>query len=382
MTKLKESGSLVLVFLLAAMAQSALAQDLAMERRAVLRSFGKVEHPELNLFPVLDEPGIVYAQRVAYSGAESLRLHFIRLNEDAADGTWEIRVLQNGEVKSQTTNAELATGSYWSDEYVGSSLRVELHSTTADNPIKIQIADVAVRKMAPSRLSITGENQLVPITRHAAWVQNLGKSIARLRFVADDGEIYSCTAFLVSPNLMLTNQHCIAGRTELESALVDFDFDSKIAETFDTRLSTIVASDYELDYSLVELVNVVDRTPLTFDESTAKTGQELLIIQHPGGEPKQVSVDDCAVGEQSVKGRSDEQSDFEHLCDTETGSSGSPVIDWNSRSVVGLHHLGFEEDNNNLLNRAVHITLILNDLDGLRARIMGPAPENEVPDEE
>jgi V8-like Glu-specific endopeptidase len=237
--------------------------------------------------------------------------------------------------------------------------------------------------MAPVRLSITGENQLTAINLQEAWVQDIGKRIARLRFVADDRKIYTCTAFLVAPQLLLTNQHCIAGDTELESALVDFDYDSAIAETLFTRLKTLVANDYDLDYSIVELLDTVDRTPLSLDEAAAIADQDLLIIQHPGGQPKQVSVQDCKVGLQQVKGRGDVQSDFEHLCDTQTGSSGSPVIDRQHRLVVGLHHLGFEEDNNNLHNRAVHIGMILDDLDeALRARITGENSDNENADED
>ncbi len=357
---------------------AAFAQDLATERKAVLRSHGSVEHADLDLFPVQPSPGLVFEQPVAYPDAESLRLHFVRLDEEAADGSWEIRVLQDNETRSTITHVELAGKSYWSDEFAGSMVVVQIHSTESDSPLRVRIEDVAVGKRAPVRLSITGDNQLTPIDLQDAWVRESGTSIARLRFTADDREIYTCTAFLLAPRLMLTNQHCIAGTTELESALVDFDYDSKIAETVFTRLSAIVATDHGLDYSVVELKDAIDRPPLVIDATPAQADQELLIIQHPGGEPKQVSVEDCVVGQTPVPGRGDVPSDFEHLCDTQTGSSGAPVIDRQNRKVVGLHHLGFDEENDTLLNRAVHIGLILEDFDdGLRDAISGDCNEDD-----
>jgi V8-like Glu-specific endopeptidase len=168
---------------------------------------------------------------------------------------------------------------------------------------------------------------------------------------------------MLAPGLMITNQHCISSQSELESALVDFDYDSETSDTLFTRLSQLVVSNHDLDYSIVKLSETIERPPLRFAGTPIATGDKLIVIQHPGGEPKQVSVEDCAVGTPFVMGRTLSDTDFEHLCDTQTGSSGSPVIDNERHLVVGLHHLGFEEDNNNLLNRAVHIDRIQADIE-------------------
>jgi len=361
------------------------AQDLATERLAMLPSFGDVEQTEVSLFPVRESPGLVFTHPVARPEAESLRIHLVRADQEAVDGTWEIRVLlPSGELKSRITHDELESGSYWTDEYVGSKVTVEIHSTVEANPIEIKIADIAVAKIAPIMLSITGEGNLTPIGSMPDWVQDMGKSIARLRFVADDRKIYTCTAFLITTDLLLTNQHCIAGTTELESAIVDFDYDTVIADTVFTRLSILTASNYDLDYSIVEMRDTVDRQPLAFDPDVAANDDQLLIIQHPLGEPKQVSVQDCLVSSSPVTGRGDSntKTDFEHSCDTLKGSSGAPVVDRQQQLVVGLHHLGFEEGNSALLNRAVHISTILDDLDDdVRKKILTEENDNEECDE-
>ncbi len=338
------------------------AQALVEERRAVLRSSGNVKTPMINMLPTLDTAGRIAIQPLSYEGAEALRVQFIRTDDLAATGTWHIEIHQNDKLKESIHSEDMLAGSYWSGKHLGSTLNIELHSSVIDNPVVIQIAGIAVIKKPPVRQSITGEDDLSPITAHMPWVKEIGRSVARLEFIGDDKEVYTCTGFIVAPQLVMTNQHCLSSEAEMKSAVVEFDFDSAAADTVFTRLKNSVATSYTLDYTLAEMVAPIDRPALNFRAVAVTATQDLMIIQHPGGKIKHVSVIDCEVGRPNVVGRKNPASDFEHLCDTETGSSGAPVIDRQQRQVVGLHHLGFEEDNNNLLNRAVHIGLILADL--------------------
>ncbi len=61
-------------------------------------------------------------------------------------------------------------------------------------------------------------------------------------------------------------------------------------------------------------------------------GEYVSIIQHPGGEPKQISVRENQLVELA-------ETRLIYLCDTAPGSSGSPVFN-DSWQVVGLHHSG------------------------------------------
>lgn len=344
------------------------AQDLAVERSKVLRVIGQTKNVDLPLFPIADTVGLVFQQEIVEPGAEGLRIHFEITRSGEA---WGVQIKDAaGEVAWSTWDNEVGGDDFWSDEIAGDKLTVEVHSSRPSNLLQLTIDKIAVVKPEVTPVSITGVNQLASIVDQDDWIVDLGGSVARLRFVGDDGGVYVCTAFLVTSDLMLTNQHCIASQSEMESALVDFDYleEGVIGRTL--QFSELIETDHTLDYSVVRLSQCVGRTPLELDTNHPADEEQLLIIQHPGGEPKQVSIADCTVDGPLVEGRGGTETDMGHQCDTKGGSSGSPVFQFNSRRVVALHHLGINPASGNLFNRAAHIDLILSDMDpAVRAEI-------------
>jgi len=156
----------------------------------------------------------------------------------------------------------------------------------------------------------------------------------------------------------------------MRSALVDFDYDSSRASPSTLRLTEIVAKDPELDFALLRLAEPSGRWPLRLESREPSEDQALLIIQHPAGEPKQVSVLDCRVSGAQITGLTTKLTDFGHLCDTLGGSSGSPVQDIKSGTVIGLHHLGFRSGHADPVNQAVKIGLIIQRLRDTNPRIL------------
>ncbi len=343
-------------------------QDLAAERRRVLTQIGVTREVDLPLFPLAEGVGVVFRQEVLESGAESLRIHFAVLHEGEG---WGVRITDPAGTSAWSTWAGAEKGAgFWSAEIAGERAIVEVHSLVPRSGLELKIDRVAVRTAKVTPVSITGVNQLASIVGQDEWIRQIGRAVARLRFVGDDGQVYVCTAFLITADLMLTNQHCIASDSERQSALVDFDFDAPDAETTTLRLDQLLATDIALDYSVVRLARCVGRVPLQLDPTRPPDGAQLLIVQHPGGEPQQVSIADCEVDGVEVAGRDGTLTDFGHQCDTIGGSSGSPVMLFESRRVVGLHHLGIRPGSPDLVNRAAHIGLVLDDLDpALRAEI-------------
>jgi hypothetical protein len=166
---------------------------------------------------------------------------------------------------------------------------------------------------------------------------------------------------------VLTNQHCISNDEERTSALVDFNYDIEGTPTSDIRVAEIVAADPGLDYALLRLASDPPAgtarlyfAPTDWKWTPAPDLHPLVIVQHPSGAPKHASIADCRLsGLDRVGVKPGDRCDFGHLCDTLGGSSGSPVMDWQSGLVVGLHHFGFIEGSNDPVNQAVLYTRIL-----------------------
>lgn len=330
--------------------------SLEAERAAVLKSIGDVEQSDVRLFPLETDAGLVFRHIISRPDALNLRLHFT-VRRSARD--WRLEVKSQGESVWAISDEEAASGGFWSDEIPGSRVEITIESSSPDNALELVIDKLVVGRSKITPVSIVGPNQLSPIGRQDAPIVALGRSVARLRFVADGGGAFTCTAFLITRDLMLTNQHCLATPTETESALVDFDFDSATARRTTMRLKELLATDIPLDFSVVRLTQPVDRAPLGLSTTRPQDGGTLLVIQHPAGEPKQVSIADCAVSGAMVPGRDGSPVDFGHTCDTKGGSSGSPVFDFDAMKVIGLHHLGFPEELTGLVNQGTHIDRIL-----------------------
>lgn len=329
---------------------------LPFERSLVLASSGSSIPLDLRIRSATHGPGRVYLQPVTQPGNETLRIRFRVTTHSPNESRWAIKVLApSGELRWAVDSTSILEDEFWTDEIVGKRVMVELHSEVKDNPVEIVIDRLAYSHQPAIPESITDPNGLAPIGVFSEPIRNLGISVSKLKFIGDDGPIYNCTGFLIGADLLLTNQHCISSESERRSAIVLFDYDSKISETTVVRLKAIVISSHELDYSLVQLDRQMTRLPLELDNGPVEAGTDLIVIQHPGGEPKQVSIQDCAVADSSVVGRGEAETDFSHTCDTLGGSSGSPVFSAASLKVIGLHHLGFEESDLVLKNRAVRM---------------------------
>lgn len=336
------------------------------ERGNLLAKYGKVVwRPAGVALPIGTGVGKVCCdQPVKQDGALSIRLHF-KVEAAPPAATWAIRVL-DGAGKSAWTYSPATVGGaaeFWSDEVAGDTATVEVYSTQENNPLRIFIDRVGVTDGPPAGpRSITGDNGLTPITDATvpADIRRLGQSVARMRFVGDDGEMYVCTGFLISSDLFITNQHCPQSDSEWRSTMVDFDFDAAASAPRTTRFKEFLLASPALDFAIYRLTEKqTGRQPLKLAPAAASNNQALVIIQHPQGQPKQVSLLNCRVSAPSVQGVTTDPTDFAHLCDTMGGSSGSGAIDLASHSVVGLHHLGFRPADALQANRAVLMKRII-----------------------
>lgn len=165
-----------------------------------------------------------------------------------------------------------------------------------------------------------------------------------------------CTAFRVGPsNRLLTNHHCIADAQQARATEVWFGYQClecggwQVQRPVKVRADRVLAADRTLDFTLFtvdDFEKVKQFGQLELEPRPLRAGEEIYIPQHPGGGPGQVAVrsdwdrsGNCAVANPQVHGY-DWYTDVAYFCDTDGGSSGSPVISRETHRVVALHHFG------------------------------------------
>jgi endonuclease G len=165
------------------------------------------------------------------------------------------------------------------------------------------------------------------------------------------------TGFLVAPGLLLTNNHVLPTPQSARGGVVQFNYQcgldgnmlGPVAFPLDPDAFFLTSKSTELDFTLVAVRDSADvgarlaefgfkRLAALSDEVLA--GESVTIIQHPGGEPKQIALRENFV--LALPGVADRY--LYYQTDTTPGSSGSPVFndDW---EIVALHHSGYAKRN-------------------------------------
>ena len=160
------------------------------------------------------------------------------------------------------------------------------------------------------------------------------------------------TGFMVSPRLLLTNWHVFPAVGDTSNAIAEAHYVLDIGGNpapsyrFAIRGDLFYISDQQLDFSLVAVDQLAQdgQTPLSrfgyhrllAEPNKIREGESMTLIQHPGGERRQLSVREnelVKVLDQFLWYRSD----------TAPGSSGAPAFN-DSFQVVALHHSGVARD--------------------------------------
>lgn len=176
----------------------------------------------------------------------------------------------------------------------------------------------------------------------------VSRSVGRIVVRAPSGRpLHMGTGFLVSPRLIMTNNHVIATQAEAAPSIVEFNFyvqpDGHTATpiVFNLDPRTFFVTNPQLDYTLLAVqpvnadgVPLASRgwNPLLPDQGKILVGERANILQHPQGNPQQL-----ALRQNEITALLD---DFLHyISDTHQGSSGSPVFN-DQWELFALHHAG------------------------------------------
>ena len=132
------------------------------------------------------------------------------------------------------------------------------------------------------------------------------------RFSSDPSLSYSCTGFLVGPDLIATAGHCMVNHgetkneTEMYCQAFDWLFDYQLDQNGKVETKNISADQVYhcrqiiyavndevapfLDFALVQLDRpVLDRKPLTLSSSEAGVGSSVFMIGYPLGTPMKIT---------------------------------------------------------------------------------------------
>ena len=179
-----------------------------------------------------------------------------------------------------------------------------------------------------------------------------GAAVARL-VMDGNGTTEFATGFLVSPRVLMTNQHVLPDRDTAERGRAEFDVTvdatSRIhpGVAFALDPATFFVNDAALDVALVAV------TPTSIDgqhqlaefgylKLVAQTGkiqigEAVTIIQHPHGDPRMIALRENQLTKFLDADR------LLYSSDTASGSSGSPAF--NDRfQVIALHRAGMPRE--------------------------------------
>ena len=184
--------------------------------------------------------------------------------------------------------------------------------------------------------AIIGDNNFVDV----AWLE---RAISATKKVAKIGRPGAGTGFMISEDILLTNEHVFPNEQKAQKSKLQFNFDTGIdgkykdIDYWETDPSSLFHCNKKLDYAIVKVKpngagQKAGEVWGFFDISIKpdiQVNARANIIQHPGGDCKKIAFRDNQIRKVG--------SDYlQYVTDTFGGSSGSPVMD-DDFNVIALH---------------------------------------------
>jgi lysyl endopeptidase len=310
-----------------------------------------------------DRP-VVWSETIVSPGATFLRVHFDKLN--LPDGDYVSVASPDGaEYWTYTGQGLHGNGEQWSFIVEGDTAIVELHA--GSEPIKAHGGKfgLSIDRIAHGTAPVDDEEPIEKVVCGTDGRQNAVchstinmRPVARLSYQSG-GSSFVCTGWLVAgsnANTMLTNNHCVDTQTEVNTVQARFNYQT----TTCTGTTQATASSYAggtflrthagLDYTLLTLQGNPEATwgEYTATSKLPTVGMAINFPQHPGGGLKRIGywkdssfTQRCDVATVNASyGGATSGSQMGYSCDSQGGSSGSPIMDAGTGRIIGLHHFG------------------------------------------
>ncbi|HET9517281.1 MAG TPA: serine protease [Actinoplanes sp.] len=315
-------------------------------------------------------------QTFHYPGASYVKLHFSRLK--LLPGDWvTVADAAGGEVhRYDTESAE--TAQRWAMSVDGDTAVLHLHRGSDRLPRRGKTYGVVVDQVArgnspaeqqqleaataePTAPGVTGLEESIcgddqsrdAVCYRTADPVAFSRSMGVARLLINGTEL--CTGWRLGPkNRMVTNNHCFDDSDDAYETEVWFNYQCKVCGAPQTVRPTkvwgdrVLATNAKYDFTLFTLerfYRVRKFGHLALDARRPNRNEALYLPQHPGGRPTRIAggkgegAANCKVVDRHYTGYA-KGSDVSYYCDTEGGSSGSPVLSRVTNKVVALHHFG------------------------------------------
>lgn len=307
---------------------------------------------------------VTWSETVFSPGATFLRIHFTKFHVPAGDFV-TVSSPDGSEVWTYTGKGLNNAGDFWSFSIEGDTAIVELHSNHRLRGRNGRFG-LSIDRIAHGTAPVTEDGfPLDKVICGTDGRQNVAchptintRPIARISFQSG-GSSFVCTGWLVAgsnANTMVTNNHCVANQTEVSTVQARFNFQTTgctgTAQATTTTYAggTFLRTNAGLDYTVLTLQGNPEATwgEYTATSKQPTVGMNLNFPQHPGGGLKRIAVwKDSALTQRcnastvnANYGGATANSQLGYSCDSEGGSSGSPIMDAGTGRIIGLHHFG------------------------------------------
>jgi V8-like Glu-specific endopeptidase len=309
------------------------------------------------------ERPVTWSETIVSPGARFLRLHFQRLNLPAGDFL-TVASPDGAEYWTYTSKGPHGTGEFWSFSVDGDTAIVELHAGNRIEKGKARRYGLSIDRIAHGTEPLWGDDNPAKVVcgtdgrRDAACYTSINtRPVARLSFQSG-GSSFVCTGWLVAgsnSSTMITNNHCFTTQSEVNTVQARFNYQrttcgGATTASYTTYVGgTFLKTSSSLDYTLFTLQGNPEATwgEYIATTKTPTIGMAINFPQHGGGNVKTVGywkdsaqTQRCDVAATGGSYGYAAGSQMDYSCDSEGGSSGSPIMDAGTGRIIGLHHLG------------------------------------------
>lgn len=179
-------------------------------------------------------------------------------------------------------------------------------------------------------------------------LRKLTLPIGRLEALRNSKVMHVCTAFLISNQHILTNEHCVRGKPKGMLFRYDYTFVGEGAEARAMVIDPVpLEQNQKLDYAILkrgfgDLPTSIGSKYVRLSTAELGLGEAVLLVGHPDGMPKMVSQPKSCNVRDAIPRKLNRIDNpvygIELGCSSLGGSSGSPIFQIRTTQVAAILH--------------------------------------------